>query len=57
MSTRSPDPAAVAAFREEHGLGDRPIVLLAARLSGSKGAGQLVDAMAHVPGDADWPCY
>ena len=47
-----PEPAAVAAFREEHGLGDRPIVLLAARLSGSKGAGQLVDAMAHVPGDA-----
>ena len=47
-----PDPAAVAAFREEHGLGDRPIVLLAARLSGSKGAGRLVDAMAHVPGNA-----
>ena len=47
-----PDPAAVAAFREEHELGDRSIVLLAARLSGSKGAGQLVDAMAHVPGDA-----
>ena len=46
------DPTAVAAFRAEHGLGDRPVVLLAARLSGSKGAGQLVEAMAHVPGDA-----
>ena len=47
-----PDPAAVAEFRAEHGLGDRPVVLLAARLSGSKGAGQLVEAMAQVPGDA-----
>ena len=47
-----PDPAAVAEFRAEHDLGDRPVVLLAARLSGSKGAGQLVEAMAHVPGDA-----
>ncbi len=48
----APDPAAVAAFRAEHNLGDRPVVLLAARLSGSKGAGQLVAAMARVPGDA-----
>lgn len=47
-----PDPAAVAAFRAEHGLGEKPVVLLAARLSGSKGAGQLVEAMAHVPGEA-----
>ena len=47
-----PDPTAVAEFRAEHGLGDRPVVLLAARLSGSKGAGALVEAMAQVPGDA-----
>ena len=47
-----PDATAVAAFRAEHGLGDRPVVLLAARLSGSKGAGQLVEAMADVPGDS-----
>ncbi len=47
-----PDSAAVAEFRAEHGLGDRPVVLLAARLSGSKGAGALVEAMAQVPGDA-----
>lgn len=47
-----PDPAAVTAFRAEHALGDRPVVLLAARLSGSKGAGQLVEAMAQVPGDS-----
>lgn len=47
-----PEPAAVAAFRAEHGLGEKPVVLLAARLSGSKGAGQLVAAMAEVPGEA-----
>ena len=47
-----PEPAALAAFRAAHGLGDRPLVLLAARLSGSKGAGQLLEAMAHVPGEA-----
>jgi glycosyltransferase involved in cell wall biosynthesis len=47
-----PGAAEVTSFRAAHGLDDRPVVLLAARLSGSKGAGQLVDAMAHVPGDA-----
>jgi glycosyltransferase involved in cell wall biosynthesis len=47
----APDPDAVAAFRREHDLADRPVVGMAARLATEKGVEVLTGAMSRLLSD------
>lgn len=44
----APDPALRAAFRAEHGLGDRPVVLTVGNVTERKGQHVVVDALPHL---------
>ncbi len=58
VGLQAPDAAAVAAFRREHGLGDRPYLVSVGRVDPNKGSDWLADmhiAWRRLAGSADIP--